>query len=65
LAKALSVWDMLQPLEARPIRINVIMVPAGPIADRPTRSHVLYRTSLYWSVNALWAAGGRNSDLLT
>src|SRR6185437_9278634 len=62
LAKASSVplRDRLQPLEASPIRNSVIRVPPGPIADRPTRRHVLYRGCLYSGGSALWAAGGRN-----
>ena len=47
------------------MRINVTTAPAGLIADRPMRSHVLYRASLHGDCNALWDAGGRNSELLT
>ena len=65
LAKAPSPRDRLQPPEPRPIRINVTTAPAGPIADRPMRSHVLYRASPHGGCNALWDAGGRNSELLT
>jgi hypothetical protein len=54
----------LQPPALTPIRINVMTAPAGDIPNRPTRPHVLYRASLYWGCNALWTAGGRNSDLL-
>src|SRR5450432_1131162 len=60
LAKAPSVRDRLQPPEPTPIRINVITAPAGPIADRPTRPHVLYRASPHGGCNALWTAGGSN-----
>jgi hypothetical protein len=56
---------MLQPLEASPTRISIIMVPAGAIPDRPTRRHVLYRACLYWDGTMLWVADGRNSGLLT
>src|SRR5712664_3254405 len=62
LAKAASVRDRLQPPEPTPTRISVITAPAGPIADRPTRPHVLYRASPDLGCNALWAAGERNSD---
>ena len=46
LAKALSVRDTLQPPVLTATRISAITAPAGPIADRPTRHHVLYRASL-------------------
>jgi hypothetical protein len=52
--------DRLQPLDPTPIRINVMTAPAGLIANRPTRSHVLYRAS-----SALWDADERNLGLPT
>ena len=51
---------MLQPPAPRPIKIMVITAPAGRIADRPMRPHVLYRANLYWGCNALSDANGRN-----
>ena len=65
MAKLESMRLRLQPPTPTPIRTNVMTAPAGEIANRPTRPHVLYRVGLYWGGNALWTAGGRNSDLLT
>jgi hypothetical protein len=55
---------MLQPPALAAIRINVITAPAGPIADRPTPPHVLYKGDLYRGCSALWTAGGRKSEIL-
>jgi len=50
-------------LAARPMRITVARPSCLPIADRPTGLHALYRARPSWRrCNALWAAGGRNSD---
>ncbi len=56
-AKALSTWDMLQPLEPVPIRISVVAMPAGLNTDMPTRSHGLYKACLNRRDSTLWAAG--------
>src|SRR5882757_10264952 len=63
LAKAPSERERLQPPEPMPIRNRVATAPAGRIADRPTRAHVLYRASLHWACNACWDATERNSEL--
>jgi hypothetical protein len=60
LASAESDRFRLQPLEPRPTKISVTNAPAGLIADRPTRPHVLYRANLYRGDGALWDANGRN-----
>src|SRR5674476_799514 len=49
LAKAPSGRDMLQPPVPTAIRININTAPAGAIADRPARPHVLYRACLLYT----------------